>query len=139
ISLFLAIGQGYAQNTTTENFIYTRTYFEPVTSTSTTAKQSEEIQYFDGLGRPKQMINIKASPLGKDVVNHFEYDPYGRQVKEYLPVTQSNTQNGGIYSNTLTNASQTNIYGSEKIFLEKKLENSPLDRIQQQINVGNDW
>ncbi len=139
ITLFLAIGRSYAQTTTTENFIYTRTYLEPVTSTSTTAKQSEDIQYFDGLGRPKQTINIKASPLGRDVVSHFEYDPYGRQVKEYLPIPQAVTQNGGIFSNPLTNASQPNIYGPEKIYMEQKLENSPLDRIEQQINVGSDW
>ena len=31
------------------------------------------------------------------------------------------------------------IYGGEKIYAEKILENSPLDRIQQQIQVGTDW
>ncbi|MCJ7935353.1 MAG: hypothetical protein MUW56_17425 [Chryseobacterium sp.] len=31
------------------------------------------------------------------------------------------------------------LYGSEKIYAEKLLENSPLDRIQQQIQVGNAW
>ncbi|UOU99885.1 DUF6443 domain-containing protein [Chryseobacterium daecheongense] len=138
ISLFLLVGQCYAQ-TTTENYILSRTYLEPVTNTSTTARQLQNVKYFDGLGRPKQEINVKASPLGRDVVNHFEYDAYGRQVKEYLPIPQSVTQNGGIYSNPIANASQPDIYGAEKIYLEKKLESSPLDRIQQQINVGNDW
>jgi hypothetical protein len=33
----------------------------------------------------------------------------------------------------------TGIYTGEKIYSEKVLENSPLDRIQQQIQVGNDW
>ncbi|WP_455423347.1 DUF6443 domain-containing protein, partial [Chryseobacterium shigense] len=39
----------------------------------------------------------------------------------------------------LANATQPSIYGSEKIYAEKVVENSPLDRIQQQIQVGNDW
>ncbi|RXM48353.1 hypothetical protein, partial [Chryseobacterium sp. CH25] len=48
------------------------------------------------------------------------------------------TLNGAIVPNPLGNAINTP-YGSEKIYSEKILENSPLDRIQQQIQVGNDW
>ncbi|WP_267407011.1 MULTISPECIES: DUF6443 domain-containing protein, partial [unclassified Chryseobacterium] len=94
-------------------------------------------QYFDGLGRPKQVVNVKASPLGRDVVTPIEYDGFGRQVKDYLPVPQGNTLNGAIIPNPLGNV--PSVYGSEKIFSEKVLESSPLDRIQQQIQVGNDW
>ena len=137
LSIFV-IGQSYAQ-TATENYIRSREYLEPVTDTSTTAKRIETVQYFDGLGRPKQTVNVKASPLGKDVVNHIEYDGFGRQLKEYLPVPQPSTQNGNFYSNPLSNATQPDIYGSEKIYSEIKMENSPLDRIQQKINVGTDW
>ncbi len=121
----------------TENYVYTKTYLDY--DGTTPAKTSETIQYFDGLGRAKQVVNVKASPLQKDVVSHIEYDQYGRQVKDYLPVPQSGTQNGAIYTNPLSNAIQPNIYGSEKIYSEKVLENSPLDRIQQQIQVGNAW
>lgn len=128
-----------AQLTSTENYIQSRSYLEPVTSTSTTAKQIQIVQYFDGLGRPKQVVNVKASPLGRDIVNHMEYDGFGRQVKDYLPIPQAATQNGGLYSNPLSNATQPDIYGAEKIYAENKLENSPLDRVQQQINAGNDW
>ncbi|MEA1851444.1 RHS repeat-associated core domain-containing protein, partial [Chryseobacterium sp. MHB01] len=38
-----------------------------------------------------------------------------------------------------SNATQPTLYGSEKIFSEKILENSPLDRILQQKQVGNAW
>ncbi|MEC3874716.1 RHS repeat-associated core domain-containing protein, partial [Chryseobacterium salviniae] len=37
------------------------------------------------------------------------------------------------------NATQPALYGQEKIFSEKILESSPLDRILQQKQVGNDW
>lgn len=100
-------------------------------------KIAETVQYFDGLGRPKQVIGVKASPTGKDVVNHIEYDGFGRQTKDFLPIPQSGTQNGAIYTSPLGNASS--VYGGEKIFSESILENSSLNRIQQQIQAGTDW
>lgn len=115
-----------------ENYIFTTQCLD-----ANCTKKAETIQYFDGLGRPNQVINIKASPLGKDVVTHIEYDGFGRQVKDYLPVSQAGTQNGAFYSSPLANASAA--YGNEKIYSEKIVENSPLERIQQQISPGNDW
>ncbi|GAA4161054.1 DUF6443 domain-containing protein [Chryseobacterium ginsenosidimutans] len=139
IGTLLLSGLVHAQLSSTENYIQSRTYLEPVTTSSSTAKQIETVQYFDGLGRPKQAVNVKASPTGKDVVTHIEYDGFGRQVKDYLPVPQQGTQNGAIYTTPLSNATQPTLYGAEKIFSEKILENSPLDRILQQKQVGNDW
>lgn len=129
---------------TTENYVYSRTYLEAVTSSSTTAKQVQGIQYFDGLGRPKQSIAIKASPLGKDVVTPVVYDNFGRQTRDYLPIPQSATTNGTIYTQSTGLVSYpvsdpTNIYASEKIYSEKVLESSPLDRVFQQVQPGNDW
>ncbi|MDR6546535.1 RHS repeat-associated protein [Chryseobacterium rhizosphaerae] len=133
----LMIGTVQAQVSNTENYIQSKTYLDYNGTTPT--KTSETVQYFDGLGRPKQVVNVKASPLGRDVVTHIEYDGFGRQVKDYLPVPQGGTLNGAIVPNPLANATQPGIYGQEKIYAEKILENSPLDRIQQQIQVGNDW
>ncbi|OVE55840.1 DUF6443 domain-containing protein [Chryseobacterium mucoviscidosis] len=139
-TLFLS-GLAYSQNqsSSAENYVYSKTYLEAVTTSSATAKQTETVQYFDGLGRPKQVINVKASPSGKDVVQHIEYDGFGRQVKDYLPVPQQGTQNGAIYTSPLSNATQPALYGAEKIYSEKILENSPLDRILAQKQVGNAW
>lgn len=139
-TLFLS-GLAYSQNQAsfTENYIYSKTYLEAVTTSSATAKQTETVQYFDGLGRPKQVVNVKASPSGKDVVQHIEYNGFGIQVKDYLPVPQQGTQNGAIYTSPLSNATQLALYGAEKIYSEKILENSPLDRVLQQKQVGNAW
>ncbi|MCY0970494.1 DUF6443 domain-containing protein, partial [Chryseobacterium wangxinyae] len=137
ISMLFVAGLYHAQATNSENYVQTRVYLEPVTASSSTAKQIQTVQYIDGLGRPKQVVNVKASPLGKDVVTHIEYDQFGRQVKDYLPVPQSQTLNGSIVPSPLGNASS--VYGSEKIYAEKILENSPLDRVQQQIQVGTAW
>ncbi|OVE62829.1 DUF6443 domain-containing protein [Chryseobacterium mucoviscidosis] len=139
-TLFLSgLAYGQSQTSSLENYIYSKTYLEPVTTSSTTAKQIETVQYFDGLGRPKQVVNVKASPGGKDVVQHIEYDGFGRQLKDYLPVPQQGTQNGAIYTSPLSNATQPALYGAEKIYSEKILENSPLERILQQKQVGNAW
>ncbi|MDQ0781336.1 DUF6443 domain-containing protein [Chryseobacterium sp. W4I1] len=134
---FLVMSTLQAQVSNTENYIQSKTYLDYNGTTPT--KTSETVQYFDGLGRPKQIVNVKASPLGRDVVTHIEYDQFGRQVNDYLPVPQAGTLNGAITPTPLANATQPGIYGSEKIYSEKILESSPLDRIQQQIQVGNDW
>jgi len=142
IGALLVSGLGYGQTTgpsSTENYIQSRTYLEPVTTSNITAKQIQTVQYFDGLGRPKQVVNVKSSPTGKDVVTHIEYDGFGRQAKDFLPVPQQGTQNGAIYTSPLSNATQPALYGSEKIYAEKQFENSPLDRILQQKQVGTAW
>ncbi|WP_263602421.1 DUF6443 domain-containing protein [Chryseobacterium sp. PET-29] len=138
IGALLISGLSQAQLTTTENYVYSKTYLD-YNSSGQPTKSAETVQYFDGLGRPKQVVNIKASPTGKDEVTHIEYDVFGRQVKDYLPVPQQGTQNGAIYTSPLSNATQPTLYGSEKIFSEKILERSPLDRILQQKQVGNAW
>lgn len=122
----------------TENYVQSRIYIEPVVTTNSDVKQINTVQYLDGLGRPKQVVNVKASPLGRDLVTHIEYDAFGRQVKNYLSVPQGGTMNGAIVSNPLNNAANTP-YGTEKIYSERILEKSPLDRVLQQKHVGMAW
>ncbi|MDY3344210.1 DUF6443 domain-containing protein [Riemerella anatipestifer] len=135
--LFLLFGLfslgGWAQSLpSTENYIYTK-----ICLSADCVKKSETVQYYDGLGRPKQIVGIKATPKGRDLVTPIEYDAFGRQAKDYLPIPQSGTLGGNIYANPQSNASAT--YGSEKIYAEKIFENSPLDRVLAQVQVGNDW
>ncbi|MBW7676828.1 DUF6443 domain-containing protein [Chryseobacterium chendengshani] len=144
ISTLFVVGLSHAQSlnlSTDENYVYTKTFlhYPKPTDPDQTIKTSETVQYLDGLGRPKQVVNIKASPLGRDVVSHIVYDQYGRQALDYLPVPQGSTGNGAIVTNPLSNATQTDIYGSEKIYAEKLLESSPLDRVMEQKQVGTAW
>ncbi|KMQ62948.1 sugar-binding protein, partial [Chryseobacterium angstadtii] len=137
VGMLLTAHSVQAQLTQGENYIQTKTYLDY--NGAQPSKTLETVQYFDGLGRPKQIINVKSSPLGRDVVTHIEYDAFGRQVLDFLPVPQSGTLNGAIVPSSLANATQPDIYGSEKIYAEKVLENSPLDRILEQKNVGTAW
>ena len=125
---------------TNENYVYTRTYLAPVTSSNNYAPQVQSITYFDGLGRPKQNIAIRSTPDAADLVTPVLYDEFGRQRLNYLPVPVS-TMNGGKQP---TIGDDVNSYYSGLglggfAYSEKKLENSPLDRIQEQFGPGDDW
>jgi RHS repeat-associated protein len=142
IGTLLVSGLSHAQLSNTENYVYSKTYLDYNGTTAT--KFSETVQYFDGLGRPKQVVNIKASPQGKDVVTPIIYDSFGRQVRDYLPVPQQSTQNGGVYTQSSAMVDfpvgdPAGVYANEKAFVHKNLENSPLNRILSQVQPGSAW
>ncbi|SHL80006.1 DUF6443 domain-containing protein [Chryseobacterium polytrichastri] len=135
LGLWSAYGTACAQ-TISENYVYSKTYLSDPTVTN--AKVSESITYFDGLGRAKQIVNVKASPTGKDLVSPITYDGFGRQTKNILPVPAS-TQNTGIHTG-ITNESTANAYyGVANAYADKELENSPLDRVLQEGQPGDAW
>ncbi|ANF49960.1 hypothetical protein A0O34_05205 [Chryseobacterium glaciei] len=134
ITNFLLVGFTYAQSglSTTENYVYEKNCL-----TEDCSKKVENVKYFDGLGRLKQNISLKATPAGKDIALPVEYDSYGRQIKEYLAIPQTGTQDGAMYPDPLSNAIA--VYGNEKIYTEKTFEASPLDKVLQQKQLGNAW
>ncbi|MCD1118736.1 DUF6443 domain-containing protein [Chryseobacterium turcicum] len=137
ISTLFVVELSHAQTltlSTDQNYVYTKTYLDY--NGTTASKTAETVQYLDGLGRPKQVVNIKASPLGNDVVSHIEYDGFGRQVDSWLPAPMS-TLNGGIQSGVKSSA--TTYYGDNFAFGHSNLEASPLDRVLSQIQPGTDW
>ncbi|WP_051190339.1 DUF6443 domain-containing protein [Kaistella palustris] len=138
LSLFGLLVMGsvsFAQLSQTENYVYSKTNLRADGS-----KKVESVTYFDGLGRPKQSIAIKASPTGKDVVMPITYDGFGRQVDSWLPVPMSSlsgTIQNGVESSAT--AFYQNLVNDSSPFSHKVLENSPLDRITAQINPGAAW
>jgi RHS repeat-associated protein len=144
-SMLFVAGCAYAQNLpTSENYIQSRTYLDSVQASSSTARQINTVQYFDGLGRPKQVVNVKASPQGKDVVTPILYDGFGRKTRDYLPVPQLSTNGGVNYAQApdmvdFPVGDPSAMYTGEKAFSEKTLENSPLDRMLNQKQVGTAW
>lgn len=136
LALVLGFNLYQSQLTSSENYIYTKTYFEPSAVSSTTAKGAQSVTYFDGLGRPKQTVGIKVTPDQNDLVMPIIYDPFGRQALDYLPVPVSSLD-GGIQSTT---GADVNTYHSDnRAYSEKIFENSPLDRVLEQFGSGDDW
>lgn len=121
-----------------ENYVYSRSYLEPTLFSDNSKTQIQEIKYFDGLGRPKQTIAIKATPSGNDLVTPIEYDDYGRKVKEFLPLPQSSSGNGAINNSPETKYYTDNFPG-ERLYSEKKIEFSTLNRLEEQGHPGKDW
>ena len=134
---------------TSENYVYSRTYLEPTTTSNISIKQIQSVTYLDGLGRPKQSVAIKASAKGNDLVTIIPYDSFGRQVDSYFPISMVST-NGGIqaldstgvksyYSSASNGTTKDFDLIDANPFSHKVLENSPLDRINAQINPGTAW
>ncbi|RTZ46415.1 hypothetical protein EJ377_19405 [Chryseobacterium arthrosphaerae] len=67
----------YAQLTPSENYVSAKIFLDYPANGS--PKVAQKVQYFDGLSRPKQVVDVRSSPEGKDVVTHFEYDKFGRE------------------------------------------------------------
>ncbi|MBN2613001.1 MAG: DUF1565 domain-containing protein, partial [Bacteroidales bacterium] len=123
-----------------DNYIFSKTKMH---KTGGGTDYKEVFQYFDGLGRPLQTVDYKASPKGNDIVQPMEYDPFGREAKKYLPYASTDaigtyrsgwkTEQAAFYTNTM-NHSDGNYAYSETVF-----DNSPLNRVMKQGAPGNDW
>ncbi|MCR8559924.1 RHS repeat-associated core domain-containing protein [Mucilaginibacter sp. BJC16-A38] len=117
----------------------------------------QSITYFDGLGRPIQTVQVKASPGTNDLVQPMEYDSIGREVKKYLPYAlSSGTSDGSYKSDALTPlAGQAYFYNptnSSTLTQQPNgvvntafpsattgFEPSPLNRLVEQGAPGADW
>lgn len=141
--------------TSTENHIVKKIYKVKHTNVNTLNSVHSDnvtkiVQYFDGLGRPKQNITVKAGGNKEDIITHFEYDALGRQVKDFLPYAAAS--NGGTFR-TGNQAVVTNQYYLSKYptdftevvlqnvnaYSEKTLEVSPLNRVLEQAAPGKNW
>ncbi|MEZ2338547.1 DUF6443 domain-containing protein [Mucilaginibacter sp. RCC_168] len=113
-------------------------------------KVQTSIQYFDGLGRAIQTVQVQGSPGGKDIVQPFAYDGFGRVSQKYLPYTPANGSNidgsykadaltpglgqGLFYVSPPAGVTATNYPKSVTAF-----EPSPLNRNIEQGAPGTDW
>jgi RHS repeat-associated protein len=133
---------------TTRNYIRTYTYRNGISpSDGLVYDVNIDVQYFDGLGRPMETVQVKASPAGSDVVALQTYDAYGRADKSYLPYASSTT--GGVFvaESSVTSAlpsflsNNYELIGSDGSYGYSKpaYESSPLNRVLQQGAPGAEW
>ncbi|TZG00042.1 RHS repeat-associated core domain-containing protein (plasmid) [Chryseobacterium panacisoli] len=129
--LFTAMAT-YAQSTT-ENYIQSKTCLS-----GDCTKKTETVTYFDGLGRPKQIVSVKATTTGKDLVTPITYDGFGRQDKDILPVPAT-TLNSAIHTGIVNETAANSYYGVTNAYTEKEIEKSPLDRVKHLAQPGDPW
>jgi len=136
-----------------QNYIATRSFRAPVKVDQLSIvrdikDENQSVQYFDGLGRPIQSVEVMASPTYKDIVQHVEYDGFGRQSHQYLPYAEQTSNNGSYKTTAKTN--QGNFYKigggwdasvtkTGQPFAVTVFENSPLNRVEQQGAAGAVW
>jgi RHS repeat-associated protein len=121
----------------------------------TTCELMQTVQYFDGLGRPLQTVQVQGSPSNKDVVQPFAYDQFGREVTKYLPYVTAGSNDGSYKADALTtginsfyNPTGSGTSGTQQSngivvipqpFAQSILEPSPLNRVVEQGAPGADW
>ena len=106
-------------------------------------EKSTTFNYFDGLGRQIQTVAKKASPIKNDIVQHIEYDEFGRQVKEYLPYSVS-SENGVFREEAYLELKSyhlvyPDIANDVYPYAEKMFDDSPLNRVLEQGATGTAW
>jgi RHS repeat-associated protein len=124
--------------TATENYVWTRTYRD----STGTLEPFSSVTYLDGLGRPIQQVQGKASATGKDIITHMEYDPYNRQPMEYLPYSSGSTGlqfDANAKANTLSFYNDPYYESTQNPYSQKFFEASPLNRVLKQAAPGNVW
>lgn len=130
--------------TNNENYVHTISPQIPINNVNdlNNSQKIENVQYYDGLGRPKQSVAIRAGGGNEDIVTHVAYDDFGRQTHDYLPYATST--NSGLYRDDALIATE-NFYNTSKYentlnpYSEKHLEASPLGRVLEQAAPGADW
>jgi len=130
----LAVSLGLAAQTATKNYILTRTYTKDDGATSL-----DQIQYFDGLGRPIQTVQKAITPNSADLVTYTEYDGIGRDSIQWLPTPKAGNNGAFVDLSTFKTEAASQYGGSEKPYVTIKYEDSPLNRVTEQFGAGNDW
>ena len=172
VSIFLAalflctsiFGQTAPSN---ENYVLQTSYQQPHTQaqienqnyTVPNDHKIENIFYYDGLGRPKQSVAIRAGGNREDLVTPILYDPLGRQPREFLPLPLAD--NYGTFNNNTTIVGQPGVLHNLVVYYEnkfpadspdgiipnveinpysvKRFESSPLNRLLEQAAPGDPW
>jgi len=133
-----------------QNYVSTRVFKVPgVTNNNidnawSVCDANQTIQYFDGLGRPLQTVQVKGSPGLKDIVQPASYDAFGRETKGYLPYASTGAD-GSYKVDALTaqqsfyNAPPAGVPVIATAYSETRYEASPLNHVEEQGAPGAPW
>jgi len=135
-----------------QNYIMTRVFREANVNNTNVGTvrgicgENQTIQYFDGLGRPLQTVQVNGSLAGHDLVQPFAYDAFGREAIKYQSYSVYDNKGtyradaisggglAGYYANPPSGIKATATPFSQTIF-----EPSPLNRVHEQGAPGDAW
>jgi RHS repeat-associated protein len=141
LNVFWSVHSQTTQPSQDQNYIRKRIYTQDDGSAYLDA-----VQYYDGLGRPSELVQVGITPDKADLVIYQEYDNLGRKSKSWLPAIA--TSNNGAFVDLTTfqsNATATynnTLYNSSadaEPYTYPVYENSPLNRITEQYGAGETW
>lgn len=118
-----------------QNYIRTKT----MTDETDPTKFIESIQYFDGLGRPVQTVQVGITPEHNSLVTLQEYDVCGRNVATWLPAVISGKDGAFTGSPEVKSAAIASNINDSKPYSKTIYEASPLNRILEQYGPGSKW
>ncbi|CAG5068871.1 hypothetical protein DYBT9623_01603 [Dyadobacter sp. CECT 9623] len=137
------VNQLFAQPTSTQNYILTRTYKQTGAAAGDVSKVSTQVQYFDGLGRPVQTVDVGQSPSGSDLIGGSSYDVLGRLSQKHLPYPAAGSgsfqPNAANSSASFYQSAPAGLDASDlgKPYQQTFYEKSPLGRVTGQQAPGN--
>lgn len=131
---FCLITQSVYGQSGNQNYVSARTM-----TSATGSTYIDKIDYFDGLGRPMQTIQVKAGGSNQDLVTQIDYDSYGRKDKVWLPSSVAGN-NGAYVAPATARSGSVNTNGSDsKPYSLSVYEPSPLNRVTDEYGPGNTW
>ncbi|HEY9008772.1 MAG TPA: DUF6443 domain-containing protein, partial [Ohtaekwangia sp.] len=114
-------------------------------ATLLTGQKKQVTNFQDGFGRSVQQNMQKATPLQMDMVVVTAYDSKGRQAVQYLPYVSASAT-GDYRSTALTeqaayyaNGTSDKAADSPYPFAKSTFDSSPLGRLREAGNVGQQW
>ncbi len=95
------------------------------------------VQYYDGLGRPNELIAVGATPNKKDIVSTISYNGLHRATQQWLPIQLDSK---GQFTDIATIQQQAqDEFDDDRPFTETLYENSALERVIGQKRPGESY
>jgi RHS repeat-associated protein len=104
-------------------------------------QKQQTTTFYDGLGRPEQLVIMGNTPAGKDMVMPYHFDAIGRNNRKYM--SYPSTSNDGKFKPLGLSDQQSFMSvkypGESHFYTETKFEESPLNRTVKELAQGQNW
>lgn len=122
-------------------YILTKTpYVETGTTDRLSVKQCKmNVQYFDGLGRTSETVDVGITPDYYDQVTLSEYNDAGKEWRSWLPLTNIQPDNGSYLKPLTYLIRSESDYRDSRGYTEKVYEKNPLSREIGIQGPGEEW